>query len=289
MIKPNKPKVLVVEDEETFRNLHINRLSRLGYSVLTAETQEEAVILINRHFFHAAILDISLNVEDNANREGMEILELIHNKNNGTGIIMVTAFPRHTYVRDAFKDFNVVDFLDKATYELLDFINAAEKAVAAAEIIISEKKEAFEQSVSAYDNYFQQLASSLAGSGAMRVTRKDVSQLFKRLVKPMIPIVEKHELARIDEGDNETEKASPVFEHTYWSYFFGELVRIRIGQREQIIKEVEKLDVLNQLKTSGELSGYFQVLDNITYESFTKIDDRVEEVKKEENEETTQA
>jgi len=68
---------LVVEDSTTWQNIFQNLLSDTGYSVYQAQTYQDALALINQHDFALAILDISLDRNDQNNRDGLKLMQMI--------------------------------------------------------------------------------------------------------------------------------------------------------------------------------------------------------------------
>ena len=62
-------RLLLVDDEESFRKLTARELERQGYAVDTAGTLEEARQLIGQKIFHVALLDLRL-----PDGNGMELL-----------------------------------------------------------------------------------------------------------------------------------------------------------------------------------------------------------------------
>lgn len=67
-----KPLVLLVDDEESVRNLVRRFLSKRNYEVTTATTAEETLRLVNEIPLHLLILDVVLPDSD-----GIEVLERI--------------------------------------------------------------------------------------------------------------------------------------------------------------------------------------------------------------------
>lgn len=274
MTSPKIIKVLVVEDEESYREMHTRRLRKEGYEVFSAETHEQAIDLIDRHFFHAAILDISLDMTDNNNQEGMQILKRLHSKQHDTGVVMVTAYPKYGYIRDSFREYHVVDFLDKKNYLPSDFRKAvAEAAVKAQQFLENQRSEA-KKSVVKYDHLFARLVDVLPHSSHMGIAKIDIAQIIQRIISPMTPIVENKQFAHIEETDESCtdQKKLPIFENKYWSYFLGDAVRIRVGERKQIADEMRQLDISNNNMTvSGGLAGYFQIVEDVSHDEFNQV------------------
>jgi DNA-binding NtrC family response regulator len=80
-------RLLLVDDEESFRKLTARELERQGYAVDTAGTLEEARQLLGRKIFHVALLDLRL-----PDGNGMELLPEIREHAPTTEVVMLTAF-----------------------------------------------------------------------------------------------------------------------------------------------------------------------------------------------------
>lgn len=81
-------KILVCEDEATIRDFVVINLRRGGYDVVEADSGEAALQKYEEHDgkFDIAILDVMLPGID-----GFQVCKEIRNKNNGIGIIMLSA------------------------------------------------------------------------------------------------------------------------------------------------------------------------------------------------------
>ncbi|ABB15526.1 sigma-54-dependent transcriptional regulator [Carboxydothermus hydrogenoformans] len=78
-------KVLVVDDEENFRDLLIQRLTRKGYEVKGAATGEEALQFLKEETFHLAIFDIKMPGID-----GIELLQRARQLDENLQVIILT-------------------------------------------------------------------------------------------------------------------------------------------------------------------------------------------------------
>ncbi len=109
-----KPRILVVEDVDTFRESHIDNLERENYTVAGAGSLAEARETLEKRSYHAALVDIMLGGEkDLANRDGVKVLEVLRDLDEGTQPIVVSAQPEKQRVRDFLKDYGAFDYLDK--------------------------------------------------------------------------------------------------------------------------------------------------------------------------------
>lgn len=82
----SQTKILVVDDEESIRFSLEETLTRDGYEVVTAESGEGALKLIDEQVFDLALIDLQL-----PGIKGMEILTTLRKKAPETAVIVLTA------------------------------------------------------------------------------------------------------------------------------------------------------------------------------------------------------
>ncbi len=86
-------RVLVVDDEKNIRKLYESELRREGYEVLTAESGEEALEVIDREPLDLVVLDIRLEGMD-----GIDCLRTIMEKRRDLPVVLNSAYS--TYKQD---------------------------------------------------------------------------------------------------------------------------------------------------------------------------------------------
>ncbi|MBI5710177.1 MAG: response regulator, partial [Candidatus Eisenbacteria bacterium] len=80
-------RLLLVDDEEFFRENVGKELSLTGYAVESAGTLEEARGLLRTHTFHVALLDMRL-----PDGSGLDLLSEIKETSPSTEVILLTAY-----------------------------------------------------------------------------------------------------------------------------------------------------------------------------------------------------
>lgn len=83
-------KILVVEDEESLRLLYQEELKNEGYDVVTVESGEEAIALLEKNDVDLVVLDIRLT-----GINGLEALEEMLLKNRNLKVIINTAYANY--------------------------------------------------------------------------------------------------------------------------------------------------------------------------------------------------
>jgi signal transduction histidine kinase len=91
-------KILIVDDEESIRNLLQLTLAEEGYEVQTATNGEEGVEKIKSEFFDVLLTDIKMPIMD-----GIELLKIARIFNPEIVAILITGFPSIETVREAHK------------------------------------------------------------------------------------------------------------------------------------------------------------------------------------------
>ncbi|MBM3133759.1 MAG: sigma-54-dependent Fis family transcriptional regulator [Chloroflexi bacterium] len=82
-----KPRILIVDDDESTRRTLMLIFSKQGYGVESAATGQEALAKARERFFNLALLDIKL-----PDIEGVELLALLKEMHPDLVAIMVTAY-----------------------------------------------------------------------------------------------------------------------------------------------------------------------------------------------------
>ncbi len=83
-------KILVVEDEESLRLLYQEELKNEGYEVVTVESGEEAIEILEKNNIDLVVLDIRLT-----GINGLEALEEMLLKNRNLKVIINTAYANY--------------------------------------------------------------------------------------------------------------------------------------------------------------------------------------------------
>jgi len=100
-------RLLIVDDEQSMRELLEHVMTRDGYAVETAENGLQAVNLMKERSFDLVISDIQM-----PDMTGIELLEHVRNSSPETVVIMITAFATVDTARQAFK-LGAEDFIIK--------------------------------------------------------------------------------------------------------------------------------------------------------------------------------
>lgn len=88
--EPLLPRILIVDDEESICFSMSEYFEHHGFNVDTARDVDEAEKLIQSADYKVVIQDLRLGVNKNA--DGLDIIKMIHKRQPGTRIIVLTAY-----------------------------------------------------------------------------------------------------------------------------------------------------------------------------------------------------
>lgn len=113
-------RILVVENNQSFRNILRRRLESLGFRVDAAASLDEARARCDAKTYHLALVDLSLGAEaltqeheDYANRDGQQVVQHIKGKKEGTRVIVLSGHPDTQETTDSLQVHGADYFLSK--------------------------------------------------------------------------------------------------------------------------------------------------------------------------------
>lgn len=108
--------ILIVEDNRNWRDQLTGPLRRDGYMVTTVASYGEALGELRRNEYQLAIVDLRLSDADENNRDGIVLLQDLATLR--IPAIVLTGYGTAELARKAFRDYGVLDFLDKQYLDL---------------------------------------------------------------------------------------------------------------------------------------------------------------------------
>jgi len=153
--------VLVVDDEETIRNVLKRILEDAGYPVVTAGSGEEALRILSQQGFELALLDVRM-----PGMSGLDLLGKISVDWPDTGVIMVTAVAELQTAVEAMKlgayDYITKPFNREELVEKVRKANEKRKHQLQDRHHYQELKKRFMQQTDLMRDQFSELVASLA-------------------------------------------------------------------------------------------------------------------------------
>jgi len=242
----NKVNILVVDDSPSWCSIYEEALADDEHCVRIATNLAGALDALNQMFFHVAIVDIRLDMNDRYNAEGLDVLQRIWELNEGTFAI-VSSGHATVDMLPSFRAYGIFDFVAKAelspadlarqyksaafirgaidkTGSLTDSLSRIQQAVVEARHLAANKQ----WLVSPF-RVFRGLSSkdiqtSLKGAGTL-----ELRPFLGQLCRPLFPWLHgQHPAQRIDDGAGN----SLAIEGVVWSRALGKPMVIRVGRRE---------------------------------------------------------
>jgi len=115
--------ILVIDDNPDIRFLICNILKERQYNVRSAANYDQAVVEISKKLPDLAVVDIKL---DKADKDGIDLLKLIINKNKLTPVIMISGHATVQIAVEAIR-LGAYEFIEKpfSTEKILNYVNRA--------------------------------------------------------------------------------------------------------------------------------------------------------------------
>ena len=123
-----RPAILIVEDDERWQEVLKEPLEDEGYDVTVVDGYQGGRRALEEQRFDLAILDLQLD-ESAPMLDGERLLAHISRRLPGTPCIVVSGRGDIRIVRDAFKQYHVVDYIAKEQFDIPSFVDLAKTAV----------------------------------------------------------------------------------------------------------------------------------------------------------------
>jgi len=131
MVEPPRPRVLVVEDSESYQELYAEILADFDVTIVGSK---EAALAIADQLFDVAVIDMRLKeIRDNV--EGLDVAEHLRLVAPSTKVILKSGYPLQTAeIAERIKQLNLDGVLDKsADYQARTLRDAIRKAMQSVE------------------------------------------------------------------------------------------------------------------------------------------------------------
>ena len=83
----NEKSLMIIDDDDVFRNRLITAMKRKGYDAFGASSVSEAISLVNTNAPKYAVIDLRLN-----DGNGLEVVSILSNKRPDSKIVMLTGY-----------------------------------------------------------------------------------------------------------------------------------------------------------------------------------------------------
>ncbi len=129
----NGARILIVEDDSNWIRTIRQALGGQPQRLANASTLAEATDLSDRHYFNVAIVDVSLQPGDPDDDQGMQFLKLLRDRGLDETVrtVVLSAYGSVRRTSQAFRDYKVINFLEKAPFDDQALRQAVQQALAA--------------------------------------------------------------------------------------------------------------------------------------------------------------
>ena len=221
----NHLRVLVVEDDPSWRELYVETLSDEGYTVKAAGTLKEALSALDSCFFHAAIVDLRLSKTDPDNREGMEVLKHVMELGENTGTVVMSGFA-DIKMFDEFKKFGIssVEVKEKGDVAILQTLKEKVNQAAVNAQRFSAQKIWRDSPFSFMNGMLARDVQVAMGGGPM----SELRQFLVSLCFPFVPWLQAKTMPKpVEHGKP---KQIEGYQTLCWSRATGNAIVVRFGK-----------------------------------------------------------
>jgi ActR/RegA family two-component response regulator len=129
-------RILIVEDDPEWQSAIRQILKADGYAVDTVHTYREAVQAMKARPYQLAVIDIRLDALDPKDLRGMDLLDTVKQIGEEVYSIVVTGYGTVELASYAFREYGVLDFMDKAFFNPQRFRALVQKTLASLVYIV---------------------------------------------------------------------------------------------------------------------------------------------------------
>ena len=124
--------VLILEDDPLWQQNVIETLQPIAAAMHTAATLAQAETLLQTCYFNVAVVDWSLVLGDARDDQGAQFMQMLrsHDLTDTVRLVVLSAYPSTERLRAGFREFHVVDFLEKRSFDADALLHAVLDALA---------------------------------------------------------------------------------------------------------------------------------------------------------------
>lgn len=227
-----EPRILVVEDTTYWQDIFTKILSAQDYRITIVDSYMHAENTLGRQSFDVAIVDIRLSEGDKTNTDGMRVLELIRNAGDPTSLIVVSGAEDVKLTRDAFRNYSVLDFIQKDIFDVKQFVRLVERGAHGARAYGIGPK-------SLTQTFLRDAGISDIEISSLPGTVSDIEELLQDMFEKIWPLALTPE---INSTVIKSQAKGKIVQIVGWSKTLGEAVVARIGEPDIIKLESQNFN-----------------------------------------------
>jgi CheY-like chemotaxis protein len=265
-------RVLIVEDVKHYQTVFEDIINSLEYySELAPDlvTALEKLDLVN---FHVALVDLRLNDQEKDNWDGFKVLERMKKLHEGTEVLVMTAYGEVEHASDAFRNYQVFDFIRKSKFDVME---VTDKIQAASEKALMEMRRAErrldDQKIIGLlkvqpDKLIQQILQKTNLDYLQMIRLSEQMMLFlKRMLSDLAPLLPAERGAKVRKLSN----GSVTIQIRFWSKVLGAPVETWFGKLKDMKAAIKSLeDNQEVMKSESYVKRTNVVLDSSAFPDF---------------------
>ncbi|MGQ9491376.1 MAG: response regulator [Anaerolineae bacterium] len=231
-------RILIVDDDPSWQELLNESLQEAGlgpHTLRVAGSLAEAEALLDRQHFHLAFVDLRLR-EESRELEGKQIVRKIVAQDEGTSVVIVTGHADVETALTALKEWKVLDFVLKDTWDAQKVMAVARMGIPVARERYRTRYESAAEFLRGAEGLMPWLARVLAciapEAKAARPDRR-LGDLLNALLADLYPL-----LRARDAPEVALDYATGTAAGRFWSKALGLPVLVRFGKAEAIAHSV---------------------------------------------------
>ena len=123
-------RILVVDDDQTWRKILGDQLRSAGYYVDTVSSLAEAMEKLEDQFFHVVITDISLDQEKAWNDDGVRLLQWVRERYPSTKTIAISGRSVSGLDKKGFEvEYGALQYIERIDFKPRQFLEYVAEAV----------------------------------------------------------------------------------------------------------------------------------------------------------------
>ena len=123
--------ILIVEDQHAWQVELKDLLREYPYSIKVADSRQKAFDLLEHRVYDLVLLDLRLKDWEEENFEGWMLMDSLaaFREEQGTQVIIISAYGQPMHVREGFKKYHMADYFDKKHLDPQGFQRAVADAI----------------------------------------------------------------------------------------------------------------------------------------------------------------
>jgi ActR/RegA family two-component response regulator len=239
-------KVLVIEDDGPSRKKYTQVIKEAGYDVDAVGSLDEAVKAVDRKTYHVAVVDITLDLDDVFNRDGLRAIEHLQELGEGTESIVLSGQSEVDVVADAFHKFGQIHYLNKNSLKQWSDISASvNTAFGKARI---KHLGPFHSTSRVFSGKSNEMAWEHKCLALLKPSEgaAGLGKFLQGFIKPLTPLLPRRDAVSPSTLDEGRQRVTAEF----WSKGIGGAVRVLLvpaRHAESVLGEASSLDGVGEL------------------------------------------